>query len=90
MAADTIRFIVTVAIVVYKGLIPVVGRMLTVFCGSASESGSLAPRCTCRMTEAQADSLLRADLRKLYKMCSRFGKDALLAQCCPIMSDITG
>lgn len=29
MAADTIRFIVTVAIVVYKGLIPVVGRMLT-------------------------------------------------------------
>ena len=30
MAADTIRFIVTVAIVVYKGLIPVVGRMLTV------------------------------------------------------------
>ena len=42
------------------------------------------------MTEAQADSLLRADLRKLYKMCSRFGKDALLAQCCPIMSDITG
>ena len=31
MAADTIRFIVTVAIVVYKGLIPVVGRMLTYF-----------------------------------------------------------
>ena len=31
MAADTIRFIVTVAIVVYKGLIPVVGRMLTSF-----------------------------------------------------------
>ena len=30
MAADTIRFIVTVAIVVYKGLIPVVGRMLTI------------------------------------------------------------
>ena len=30
------------------------------------------------MTEAQADSLLRADLRKLHKMCSRFGKDALL------------
>ncbi|KAB6607153.1 hypothetical protein GAZ87_12625, partial [Phocaeicola vulgatus] len=26
---DTIRFIVTVAIVVYKGLIPVVGRILT-------------------------------------------------------------
>ena len=32
MAADTIRFIVTVAIVVYKGLIPVVGRMLTEKC----------------------------------------------------------
>ena len=32
MAADTIRFIVTVAIVVYKGLIPVVGRMLTYLC----------------------------------------------------------
>ena len=31
MAADTIRFIVTVAIVVYKGLIPVVGRMLTAY-----------------------------------------------------------
>ena len=31
MAADTIRFIVTVAIVVYKGLIPVVGRMLTLY-----------------------------------------------------------
>ena len=31
MAADTIRFIVTVAIVVYKGLIPVVGRMLTTY-----------------------------------------------------------
>lgn len=30
------------------------------------------------MTEAQADSLLRADLMKLYRMCSRFGKDALL------------
>jgi len=30
------------------------------------------------MTEAQADSLLRADLKKLYKMCCRFGKDALL------------
>ena len=30
IAADTIRFIVTVAIVVYKGLIPVVGRILTV------------------------------------------------------------
>ncbi|RGZ33255.1 hypothetical protein DW991_19435, partial [Bacteroides thetaiotaomicron] len=29
IAADTIRFIVTVAIVVYKGLIPVVGRILT-------------------------------------------------------------
>ena len=29
MAADTIRFIVTVAIVIYKGLIPVVYRMLT-------------------------------------------------------------
>ena len=26
----TIRFIVTVAIVVYKGLIPVVGRILTI------------------------------------------------------------
>lgn len=30
------------------------------------------------MTEEQADSLLRADLMKLYRMCSRFGKDALL------------
>lgn len=30
------------------------------------------------MSEAQADSLLRADLRKLCRMCSRFGKDALL------------
>ena len=30
------------------------------------------------MMEAQADSLLRADLMKLYRMCSRFGKDALL------------
>lgn len=30
------------------------------------------------MTEAQADSLLRADLRKLYKMCCCFGKDDLL------------
>ena len=29
IATATIRFIVTVAIVVYKGLIPVVGRMLT-------------------------------------------------------------
>ena len=35
MAADTIRFIVTVAIVVYKGLIPVVGRMLTSYGQSA-------------------------------------------------------
>ena len=33
---------------------------------------------TADMTEEQADSLLREDLRKLYKMCSRFGKDALL------------
>lgn len=30
------------------------------------------------MTREQADSLLRADLLKLYRMCSRFGKDALL------------
>ena len=30
------------------------------------------------MSKAQADSLLRADLRKLCRMCSRFGKDALL------------
>lgn len=30
------------------------------------------------MTEVQADSLLRADLMKLCRMCSRFGKDALL------------
>ena len=35
-------------------------------------------KLTADMTEAQADSLLRADLRKLHKMCSRFGKDALL------------
>ena len=28
--------------------------------------------------KAQADSLLRADLMKLCRMCSRFGKDALL------------
>ena len=30
------------------------------------------------MTEEQADSLLRADLMKLCRMCSRFGKDAVL------------
>lgn len=30
------------------------------------------------MTKVQADSLLRADLMKLCRMCSRFGKDALL------------
>ena len=30
------------------------------------------------MSKAQADSLLRADLRKLCRMCSRFGKDALI------------
>ena len=30
------------------------------------------------MTEVQADSLLRVDLMKLCRMCSRFGKDALL------------
>lgn len=30
------------------------------------------------MTREQADSLLRSDLLKLYRMCSRFGKDALL------------
>lgn len=30
------------------------------------------------MSEAQADSLLRADLMKLCRMCSRFGKNALL------------
>lgn len=30
------------------------------------------------MSEAQADSLLRADLMKLCRMCSRFGKDAVL------------
>ena len=35
-------------------------------------------KLTTDMTEAQADSLLRADLRKLHKMCSRFGKDAYL------------
>ena len=35
-------------------------------------------KLTADMTEAQADSLLRADLRKLHKMCSRFGKDAFL------------
>lgn len=35
-------------------------------------------KLTSNLTEAQADSLLRADLRKLYRMCSRFGKDALL------------
>ena len=35
-------------------------------------------RLSAHMTKAQADSLLRADLRKLYKMCRRFGKDALL------------
>ena len=33
---------------------------------------------TLDMTEVQADSLLRADLMKLCRMCSRFGKDALL------------
>ena len=30
------------------------------------------------MTEVQADSLLRLDMMKLCRMCSRFGKDALL------------
>ena len=30
------------------------------------------------MSKAQADSLLRADLRKLCRMCNRFGKDVLL------------
>ena len=30
------------------------------------------------MSEAQADSLLKADLMKLCRMCGRFGKDALL------------
>ena len=30
------------------------------------------------MTREQADALLRSDLLKLYRMCSRFGKDALL------------
>lgn len=35
-------------------------------------------RLSARMTKVQADSLLRADLRKLYEMCRRFGKDALL------------
>lgn len=45
MAADTIRFIVTVAIVVYKGLIPVVGRMLTYKTGriEAIRNGVLLP-----------------------------------------------
>lgn len=33
---------------------------------------------TSDMTEEQADSLLRTDLMKLCRMCSRFGKDALL------------
>lgn len=47
-------------------------------------------KLTADMTEAQADSLLRADLRKLHKMCSRFGKDASWSQRWPIMSDITG
>ncbi|RHK73236.1 hypothetical protein DW047_23090, partial [Phocaeicola vulgatus] len=40
IAADTIRFIVTVAIVVYKGLIPVVGRILTM--GFPSTHSALA------------------------------------------------
>ena len=43
MAADTIRFIVTVAIVVYKGLIPVVGRMLTDYVHFFFFSGSKPP-----------------------------------------------
>ena len=30
------------------------------------------------MSEAQADSLLKADLMKLCRMCGRFGKDAIL------------
>lgn len=35
-------------------------------------------RLSSNMTREQADSLLRADLLKLHRMCSRFGKDALL------------
>ena len=37
IAAETIRFIVTVAIVVYKGLKLVVYRMLTIYFGIAKE-----------------------------------------------------
>ena len=74
--------------------LPLIGMTVSAFIFNTSEFmpiGLLSDiAADFRMTEAQADSLLRADLRKLYKMCSRFGKDALLAQCCPIMSDITG
>lgn len=35
-------------------------------------------RLTCNLSRAQADSLLRADLRKRYVTFRRFGKDALL------------
>ena len=44
MAADTIRFIVTVAIVVYKGLIPVVGRMLTPERTGQAQNGRVTSR----------------------------------------------
>lgn len=35
-------------------------------------------KLTCNLSRAQADSLLRADLRKRYVTFRRFGKDALL------------
>ena len=35
-------------------------------------------RLTCNLSRAQADSLLRADLRKRYVTFRRFGKDALI------------
>ena len=45
IAAETIRFIVTVAIVVYKGLKLVVYRMLTLFLTKVKLFGYLAHFC---------------------------------------------
>ena len=51
IAAETIRFIVTVAIVVYKGLIPVVGRILTVKIGALTDAQPILNRSTKYISE---------------------------------------
>ena len=56
IAAETIRFIVTVAIVVYKGLKLVVYRMLTVFEGRKSELDFLLFILTPNTVPIQNDS----------------------------------